>query len=149
MGWRWLVLGVLVAGCGASSSDEAPKPPEASSGAEEAAAEPPEPEASEPVAELPELDPEVARRINAMVESGGSELDLINTQVTDAGLVHLSGLTSLRELYLGDTQITDAGLAHLRGLTSLRELDLINTQVTDAGVASLEQALPNCRIIID
>ena len=48
MGWRWLVLGVLVAGCGASSSEEAPEPAQQTSGAEVAEAEPPEPEPSEP-----------------------------------------------------------------------------------------------------
>jgi internalin A len=40
--------------------------------------------------------------------------------VTDAGLAHLAGLTSLQELNLWDTQVTDAGLAHLAGLTSLQ-----------------------------
>ena len=59
------------------------------------------------------------------------------TQVTDAGLVHLRGLTQLRLLYLNNTQVTDAGLAHLRGLTQLQELDLASTQVTDAGLEHL------------
>jgi len=66
---------------------------------------------------------------------------LYNTQITDAGLVHLAGLTSLQELF-----VTDAGLVHLKGLTSLQTLGLGNTQVTDAGVAKLKEALPNCEI---
>ncbi len=44
------------------------------------------------------------------------------------------------------TQITDAGLAHLTGLTALESLSLDGTQITDAGVRELEQALPNCYI---
>ena len=44
------------------------------------------------------------------------------------------------------TQITDAGLGHLTGLTNLQELRLSGTQVTDAGVAELKQALPKCKI---
>ena len=44
------------------------------------------------------------------------------------------------------TNITDAGLEHLKGLTNLEELDLRWTKVTDAGVAKLQQALPNCEI---
>ena len=42
-----------------------------------------------------------------------------------------------------DTQITAAGLVHLEGLTNLRELKLWRTQITDAGVAELKKALPN------
>ncbi|MFH1918384.1 MAG: AAA family ATPase [Planctomycetota bacterium] len=44
------------------------------------------------------------------------------------------------------TEVTDAHLVHLKGLTSLRELYFNNTQVTDAGVNELKKALPNCRI---
>ncbi len=74
------------------------------------------------------------------------ELYLDGTEVTDAGLVHLKGLTSLRRLLLSDTKVTDAGLVHLKGLTSLQALNLRYTKVTDAGVKKLQQALPNCKI---
>ncbi len=68
------------------------------------------------------------------------------TQVTDAGLEHLKGLTSLQTLDLGDTFVSDAGLEHLKGLTSLQNLSLWDTKVTDEGVKKLQQALPNCEI---
>ena len=98
------------------------------------------------------------------------ELDLTETQVTDAGLVHLAGmnLTSLvipkqartdigLKHYLNATKpttgqelrnwkITDAGLVHLKGLTNLENLSLFSTQATAAGVAELKKALPKCRI---
>ena len=71
--------------------------------------------------------------------------------LTDAGLWHLKGLlerlTNLKELFLTDTNVTDAGLEHLQGLTNLRYLDVSATKVTDAGVKKLQQALPNCKII--
>ena len=51
------------------------------------------------------------------------------TKVTDAGLVHLKGLTNLRSLDLGDTEVTDAGLVHLKGLANPRRLYLGFTQV--------------------
>ena len=51
-------------------------------------------------------------------------LDLADTQVTDAGLEHLKGLTKLEELYLAGPQVSDAGLEHLKGLTSLQHLYL-------------------------
>lgn len=44
------------------------------------------------------------------------------------------------------SQLTDAGLVHLVGLTNLQRLSLNDTQVTDAGVAELQKALPNCKI---
>ena len=44
------------------------------------------------------------------------------------------------------TQMTDAGLEQLKGLTSLRYLHVADTQVTDAGVSELKKALPNCTI---
>ena len=63
---------------------------------------------------------------------------LENAQVTDAGLTHLKGLTSLHKLTLDSAQVTDAGLTHLKGLTSLNYLDLRNTQITDAGLTHLK-----------
>ncbi len=74
------------------------------------------------------------------------ELYLYNTEITGVGLVHLAGLTSLQELCLNYTRVTDTGLVHLEGLTSLQRLNLKNTQITDAGVAKLREALPNCDI---
>jgi hypothetical protein len=37
-------------------------------------------------------------------------------------------------------------LVHLKGLTNLKQLVLKGTKVTDAGVAELQKALPNCKI---
>lgn len=75
------------------------------------------------------------------------ELQLWGTQITDAGLKHLKGLTTLQTLQLQDTQITDAGLEHLKGLRQLQELHIERTQVTDAGVQDLQNALPKLKII--
>ena len=44
------------------------------------------------------------------------------------------------------TEVTDAGLEHLKGLSELQSLDIHNTKVTDEGVKKLRQALPNCDI---
>ena len=59
--------------------------------------------------------------------------------------MHLKGLTGLQTLSLSN-KITDAGLVHLKGLTKLKELDLYGTNITDAGVTDLQKALPNCGI---
>ena len=68
------------------------------------------------------------------------------TQNTDAGLVHLKGLTNLGFLDLTNTKVTDVGLLHLKGLTSLRIIWLNGTKVTNAGIKRLEAALPKCFI---
>ena len=68
-----------------------------------------------------------------------------------AALEKLGAQVTLRNGYvlsvnLGGTQFTDAGLVHLKGLTKLEYLSLNKTKVTDAGIAELKQALPICRI---
>ena len=62
-----------------------------------------------------------------------------NTQFTDDGLVYLKELTKLKSLSLwGTHQITAAGLVHLKGLTNLEALWLNENQVTDAGLVHLK-----------
>jgi hypothetical protein len=78
--------------------------------------------------------------------TGLTKLDLLrlsHTQITDAGLVHLTGLSSLKTLSLSYTQVTDAGLVHLVGLKELKELVLVSTRVTDEGIGRLKATLPN------
>ena len=65
-------------------------------------------------------------------------VDLRNTPITDAGLVHLKGLAGLQTLAFNDTQITDVGIVHLKGLTSLQSLSLRGTQITDTGLVHLQ-----------
>ncbi len=64
-------------------------------------------------------------------------LNLWQTKVTDAGLVHLKGLTKLQGLDLQGSEVTDAGLEHLKGLTELQTLDLWRTKLTGAGLVHL------------
>ena len=63
---------------------------------------------------------------------------LTNTQVTDAGLEHLKGLTAIQLLALKNTQVTDAGLEHIKSLTAMQTLGLSGTQVTDAGLEHIK-----------
>ena len=72
-----------------------------------------------------------------------------DSEVTDAGLAHLAGLTALRVLYIRDTPVTDTDLAYLSGLTTLEGLGLGlgGTQVTDAGLAHLT-GLPSLRMLV-
>lgn len=69
--------------------------------------------------------------------TGLRTLNLYGTKVTDAGLKTVGELKGLQTLYLNDTAVTDAGLQSLQGLTRLGELGLNRTRITDAGLASL------------
>ncbi len=69
-----------------------------------------------------------------------------NMNISDEGLVHLQGLSSLEELWLTDTQVTDAGLVHLKELTSLQHIGLDGTRITDEGLVHL-RSLPALRIL--
>jgi hypothetical protein len=59
--------------------------------------------------------------------------------VTDAGLVHLKGLTKLADFDLGSAGASDTGVADLRGLADLRTLNLGGTQITDRDFAHLKE----------
>jgi hypothetical protein len=64
-------------------------------------------------------------------------LDLSSTAITDEGLRHLSGLSSLLFLCLDYTQISDRGVAYLRDLPCLNTLYVDGTNVTNEGLRSL------------
>ena len=51
------------------------------------------------------------------------------------------------KVFLSKTEVTDAGLEHIKGLTKLEMLDLRKTRVTDEGVKRLEEGLPDCLIL--
>ena len=55
-------------------------------------------------------------------------------------------IDQLQQLHSVETQITDAGLVHLLGLSKLRWLGLCWTKVTDTGAKKLQAALPNAFI---
>jgi hypothetical protein len=66
-------------------------------------------------------------------------LDISRSPVTDAGLVHLKGLTNLRRLYLRDLKLTDDALANLKDLTGLEVLSLSKTTITGRGLVYVKK----------
>ena len=60
------------------------------------------------------------------------------SQVTDAGLAHLRGLSRLQSLYLGPMKIQGPGLACLRGMSRLDHLNLGRLDLADADLVHLE-----------
>jgi hypothetical protein len=64
-------------------------------------------------------------------------LILAETQVTDAGMVHVANMKRLESLDLYDTKVSNSGLAHLAGVTSLHVLKIGGTQITGDGLENL------------
>jgi Leucine-rich repeat (LRR) protein len=84
---------------------------------------------------------------NLMTLSNLEEVDLLClTHITDKGLEHLKGLTSLRRLILDGTNVTDAGLVNLHGLVRLQYVRL-GKHVTLAGARDLKIRLPNTHVV--
>jgi Leucine-rich repeat (LRR) protein len=65
-------------------------------------------------------------------------LGLADVKLTDAGLKRIEDLTTLEILFLMENPITDAGLDHLQKMTKLKELGLGQTGITDAGLERLK-----------
>jgi hypothetical protein len=75
------------------------------------------------------------------------DLNLKNTRVDDEGMQGLKGWSHLRTLTL-PAAISDAGLEHLEGLTSLDKLELNEcNRITGKSLARLKTAAPNLRIL--
>lgn len=72
-------------------------------------------------------------------------LNLSNSQIDDAGLAHLSGLTKLKKFYAHmNPKITDKGMKSLSGMQQLELLTVGGTGITDAGlkqIGELEQLI--------
>lgn len=69
-----------------------------------------------------------------------------NTDIRGPGLVHLAGMRNLKKLYLHGSPVTDAGVAHLATFKKLEWMGLGGTKVTDEGVKKLQLLLPGCEV---
>ncbi|MHC5540237.1 leucine-rich repeat domain-containing protein [Singulisphaera rosea] len=65
--------------------------------------------------------------------SGFPDLHWPTSPITDAGLIHLSGLPSLIDLRLNGLPVTDEGIASIGGLINLTSLSLCRTKVQEPG----------------
>ena len=74
-------------------------------------------------------------------------LNLYETGVTDRGLRELARMPNLTHLELSvNPGVTDAGVIELASVKSLRKVGLWGTGVTKDGIERLQAALPNCEI---
>lgn len=80
-------------------------------------------------------------------ESGvPTKVFLNRTSATDQQIEVLKYLTGLEVLNLTGTQVGDAGLQHLAGLTGLKRVYAAHTNITENGVQQLNQSLPDCQV---
>ena len=79
----------------------------------------------------------------------GAAVLLKRVAVTDAGLEHLAGVSTIEELDLSETAITDAGLKTIAKLPVLKTLNLFGTSVTDVGLAHLKPVKTLRRLFVD
>jgi len=82
------------------------------------------------------------------------ELHVYSDRITEAGLVHLKGLSKLRRLHLlpmgnGEGWLTDVGLGYLADLVNLRELSLFWEKITDKGLSHIEGITELTQLTLD
>jgi beta-lactamase regulating signal transducer with metallopeptidase domain len=58
-------------------------------------------------------------------------------KMTEADLIHLKGLTSLKQLWISGVPVSDASMTHIKGLTRLEVLRLMGAKITGAGLKHL------------
>jgi hypothetical protein len=68
--------------------------------------------------------------------------------ITDAGPVHLEGLTNLVSRDIQQSKVSDRGLEHPKGLTKLRETMIGETPITDEGIKKLQRAVPSLKGVV-
>lgn len=74
------------------------------------------------------------------------QLDISNTQTSDAALTSAAQLPALFRLLARHTDVTDAGVAKLASLQSLAMVELDGTHITDAALADLAKLPRLCRL---
>lgn len=77
-------------------------------------------------------------RFTADAQGNIVEVDFASTWITDVDLTRIGQLDRLRKLDLSHTLITDVGLEHLKGLSSVTDLNLYYAEyLTDSGLSHI------------
>jgi hypothetical protein len=75
-------------------------------------------------------------------------LSFNKSEVTIAGMKHISKLEKLEKLNFFDVNVSDRGVKELGQLKNLKDLDFLNTNVTKASGEELQKLLPKCDISV-
>jgi hypothetical protein len=73
-------------------------------------------------------------------------LTLESIELSNGDLQHIGKLDDLEYLSVSDTNVGNAGIDWLEGLTRLRTLKVGKTKITRAGLNRFKEKNPNCRI---
>jgi hypothetical protein len=73
-------------------------------------------------------------------------LDLSGTSLDDRAAKSLARAQTLKVLYLIETEISDEGLLHLAPLKNLATINVSGSLVTKAGSDAFQAAMPNCEV---
>ena len=73
-------------------------------------------------------------------------LDLSDTQITDAAVDVIVAVPSLRVVNLSGTAISDEGLMRL-GNSKMSLIDVARTRVTQHGIAEFERRRPDAKVV--
>lgn len=74
-------------------------------------------------------------------------VEFVGANLTDEDMRRLSGMTNLGMLHLVNTTVSEDGLMELAGLPAFCFLILENPDVDPSLIERLERALPNCRVV--
>lgn len=98
---------------------------------------------------LPEAEPPKATWLRAQLGDDFFHSVVCAYVRTDAAALHLKELGDLRILSLDSTQVTDAGLVGLHGLTCLSTLNFYHVPVSESGFARLPPWAHQCVVTVD
>ena len=91
-------------------------------------------------------DADLADVAPALGRLGVEDLDLLDADITDAGMSSLGQLWQLRHLRIVGTAVTPAGVMRLQKLPKLRLLDVDNTHFTPEDVLRLKSTFPETEL---
>ncbi|MCA9033685.1 MAG: hypothetical protein KDA91_01085 [Planctomycetaceae bacterium] len=72
----------------------------------------------------------------------------IKQLITDQAIEHIAAFPSLEALHLGDNQFSEAAILRLGSLKTLKLLSLDDSQISANGLTELKASLPDCTIEI-
>ena len=78
--------------------------------------------------------------------AGLRQLLIYETQITDAGIQHLTALPSLEFLDIRLTKVTDKGMKYLANIPTLKQVCISGTAITEEGVIEFQAARPDCDV---
>ncbi len=101
----------------------------------------------QPKPKAPNVEFVIATADSGLVSEPNSSIRYLDPPVNDRDIARLADCTELKWLVLDNTDVSDAGLAVLHGMTKLRRIYIRGSRVTAEGVEQLKAALPDATVL--